>query len=440
MYARVHERDDDRDEERQADEDVGRRAAHRRQALDLAGELLPLANGVGDHVDQPGERAADLALDGDGGDDEVEVLRADALGHLLRAHRRSDGRGCASVSTRLSSLLAGSRPSSTTLCRPCLKLWPAFSDAASVISRSGSWFSNAVDALVALEPDERRTGPRRRRAMASEDHERRPGRDRRRRARTTSRAAADQVDELDRAERQVGALEHRAGASASASSARTPRSVARKRLASSASRSRSCLRFDACVCRRCAARAACAGARRAPRRRRTSRRGARADRRAAPSTGVPAPGRSSPGSRASSTRRAVVAGDRERARPRFPAAVSAVELEPLAAARGGEVLDAPRALELAGDARVDRAQLAARAGSAVGAARVAGERLQRRRIEARALDRDDVDGDARLAGDRDRVLERGGAARLVAVGDHDERRGRRCVSSPSARADWTRPS
>ena len=73
-------------------QDVGRRAAHRRQALDLAGELLPLPDRVGDHVDQPGERAADLALDRDGGDDEVEVLRADARGHLLEGlvHRAAE--------------------------------------------------------------------------------------------------------------------------------------------------------------------------------------------------------------------------------------------------------------------------------------------------------------------------------------------------------------
>ena len=46
--------------------------------LDLAAELLPLAHRVGDHVEEPGERAADLALDGDGAHDELEVLRADA--------------------------------------------------------------------------------------------------------------------------------------------------------------------------------------------------------------------------------------------------------------------------------------------------------------------------------------------------------------------------
>ena len=49
---------------------------------DLAHELLPLPDRVGDHVEEPGERAADLALDGHGVDHEREVLRADALGHV----------------------------------------------------------------------------------------------------------------------------------------------------------------------------------------------------------------------------------------------------------------------------------------------------------------------------------------------------------------------
>ena len=82
MYSRLISVDRCADDERQADEDVGGHAAHRGEALDLAAELLPLAHGVGDHVEEPGERAADLALDGDGGHDELEVLRADAHGHL----------------------------------------------------------------------------------------------------------------------------------------------------------------------------------------------------------------------------------------------------------------------------------------------------------------------------------------------------------------------
>ena len=49
-----------------------------------------------------------------------------------------------SVSTRLNSADAGGCPSSTTAWSPCLNEWPAFSDAAIVISRSGSCVSNAA--------------------------------------------------------------------------------------------------------------------------------------------------------------------------------------------------------------------------------------------------------------------------------------------------------
>ena len=40
-------------EERQADEDVRRHPAHCRQRLDLARELLPVAHGVANHVEEP---------------------------------------------------------------------------------------------------------------------------------------------------------------------------------------------------------------------------------------------------------------------------------------------------------------------------------------------------------------------------------------------------
>ena len=111
--------------------------------------------------------------------------------------------------------------------------------------------------------------------------------------------------------------------------------------------------------------------------------------------------------------------DRER-RARLARRGQRRELKLLAGTRRGRVLDAPRALELPRDAGVDRAQLPARAGPAVGAARGAGERLQRSGVEPRALDRHHVDGHARLARDRDRVLERRGASGLVAIGDRDQ--------------------
>src|SRR5919199_1039902 len=64
---RVDDGQDPCHEERQAAEDVGRHAAHCGQRPDLARELLPVPDRLGDHVEQAGEAAADLALDGHGG-------------------------------------------------------------------------------------------------------------------------------------------------------------------------------------------------------------------------------------------------------------------------------------------------------------------------------------------------------------------------------------
>ena len=59
----------------------------------------------------------------------------------------------------------------------------------------------------------------------------------------------------------------------------------------------------------------------------------------------------------------------------------------------------------------------------VHAARLLGELVERGGVELRALDRDDVDRRAGIACGRDRVVQRGGAARLVAVG-HDDHHAR----------------
>ena len=265
-----------------------------------------------------------------------------------------------------------------------------------MISRSGSWSSKAEMPLVALEPDERE----RNRAAGDEreqDHERRPGGDRGERARTRARRRRS-----GRRTRPCGAAGRPAracaGASASASSARTPpRSRGRGSRAARAARAPACASRVRSPGSRCGA----------------SRLRSRSPR-AAASANVPASRTSRPTSSAISGRaRLVEALGEQGGRPRapgrlpgiasaelaFPAAVERLELEPLAGARGGRVLEPPRALELARDAGVDRAQLPARAGAAVGAARGAGERLERRRVEPRALDRDHVHGDAGLAGD-----------------------------------------
>jgi hypothetical protein len=57
-------------------------------------ELLALAHGVRHHVEQPSERASDLTLDRHRAHDELEVLRADALGHVHQCvvHRPSQAR------------------------------------------------------------------------------------------------------------------------------------------------------------------------------------------------------------------------------------------------------------------------------------------------------------------------------------------------------------
>src|SRR5919202_174744 len=91
---RVDEGQHPRHEEGEAAQDVGRHAAHRGQRLDLARELLPVPHRLGDHVEESGEAAADLPLDGHGGDDELEVLRPDPFGHLPErvVHRPAQAR------------------------------------------------------------------------------------------------------------------------------------------------------------------------------------------------------------------------------------------------------------------------------------------------------------------------------------------------------------
>ena len=106
--------------------------------------------------------------------------------------------------TRWNSLLAGGLPSSTIVCRPALKLWPALSAAASVIRTSGSWFSKALQPPGRLEPDE----PDRRHGAGAERGERDQHRRREHRGQEAAdqRDAAHDVEDLDRADRQVAAL------------------------------------------------------------------------------------------------------------------------------------------------------------------------------------------------------------------------------------------
>ena len=59
-------------------DDVARHALLRGQGPDLALDAHALADGVGDRVEDLGEVAADLVLDGDGGDHQIEVVRLHA--------------------------------------------------------------------------------------------------------------------------------------------------------------------------------------------------------------------------------------------------------------------------------------------------------------------------------------------------------------------------
>ena len=136
----------------QPDEHVRGCAAHRREPADLASELLPLPDGVRDHVEQPGEAAADLALNRDRRDHEREVLRADPLGHLGErvVHRPAELR----IGDHALELLAGRLLALVDdRLDPCLKLCPALSEAARVTRRSGSWSSKALIRRRRLERD-----------------------------------------------------------------------------------------------------------------------------------------------------------------------------------------------------------------------------------------------------------------------------------------------
>ena len=85
---RVHEpgRGDEQEAgqgDRQEADDVARQALLRGQGPDLALDADPLADRVGDGVEDLGEVAADLVLDRDGRGHQLEVVRPDAADHVL---------------------------------------------------------------------------------------------------------------------------------------------------------------------------------------------------------------------------------------------------------------------------------------------------------------------------------------------------------------------
>ena len=69
--------------DRQEADDVARQALLRRQGLDLALDADALADGVRDRIEDLGEVATDLVLDGDRGGHQLEVVGPDAPDHVL---------------------------------------------------------------------------------------------------------------------------------------------------------------------------------------------------------------------------------------------------------------------------------------------------------------------------------------------------------------------
>ena len=141
--------------------------------------------------------------------DEREVLRADAARPSRRARRPSAGRGCVSVSTRLNSLLAGRLALVDDRLDPLAEAVPGLQRRGERDQQVGQLvLERRRAACCALKHDDSRSARRaagddRERGSASGEAPATREDEPERRARTPS---AD-VDELDRAQRQVGALE-----------------------------------------------------------------------------------------------------------------------------------------------------------------------------------------------------------------------------------------
>ncbi len=106
----------------------------------------------------------------------------------------------------------------------------------------------------------------------------------------------------------------------------------------------------------------------------------------------------------------------------------------LAGPCGGDVLDPPRALELGRDRGVDLGEGLARGGGVEGAAGLVRELLQRLLGLVARADRDRVDQRACLVGAGDRLVERGLARDVLAVGEeHDHARPARFLREDARR-------
>ena len=124
--------------------------------------------------------------------------------------------------------------------------------------------------------------------------------------------------------------------------------------------------------------------------------------------------------RAECSRRRTAAGRRARTRTIPRPAPRPATLTMVAGPGGGDIGDRPRMAEPLRDRAVDPGERRRRRGAVVPAAGLACELLERRRIEARALDADRVDRDGCLARDRDGILERRLARHVASVGQDDQ--------------------
>ncbi len=106
--------------------------------------------------------------------------------------------------------------------------------------------------------------------------------------------------------------------------------------------------------------------------------------------------------------------------PRLDPRLPDRELEPLAGPGVGQIRDRPGPAKLGGECRVDGGERSAGRSARVASAGLRGQPLQRRRREARALDRDRIDGDLRQPGSVDRLGEGRVARDLLTVRQQHE--------------------
>ena len=144
---RVHEagRGDEQEAgeaDRQEADDVARQPLLGGQGPDLALDPDPLADRVGDRVEDLGEVAADLVLDRDGGRHELEVVRPHAADHVLErlVERQAEVH---LADDPANSVEIGGRDSRTTSSMACRNDEPARRALAMSVIVSGSCLLNA---------------------------------------------------------------------------------------------------------------------------------------------------------------------------------------------------------------------------------------------------------------------------------------------------------